>query len=126
MSNDQIFLPLAESSAAEDFTERYMQCYDLILKAERNAFDTYNSCSERPAKLAEENLISARVTGGFLIHLHRKRHILGDGPANALVSNVLSRSKPSDAVIYRVGKLLRDRLIYACSRRSSVHPSSEY
>ncbi|KIK70280.1 hypothetical protein GYMLUDRAFT_236686 [Collybiopsis luxurians FD-317 M1] len=123
---NQCALPLADSSATQGFNETYISCYNLILEAERNALDTYASTGE---ELAKQDIISARVTGGFLIHLYSKRRILGDQPANAVVSQVLSGSSPPQTVIYFVGKMLRDRLIYAFRSETtpavprSAHPS---
>ncbi|KAJ4482904.1 hypothetical protein C8J55DRAFT_559733 [Lentinula edodes] len=144
VSLDESALPSAHSSATKGFTEKYMNCYDLIIYAERNALDIYASTHKVSAK---QKIICARVAGGFLIHLHNKRRILGDLPAGEVVSQILSGceihaqpltqnptepkgyydriiviggSMPTQDVIYQVGQLLCDCLIYAFRSSNKV------
>ncbi|KAE9399992.1 hypothetical protein BT96DRAFT_993448 [Gymnopus androsaceus JB14] len=109
VSYDKPVLPEPGSPDIQDFSESYSSCYNLILVAERNAVSAYATNKDESAK---QNIICARVTGGFLIHLYGKRNILGDGPASELVRQVLSGPKPSDVVVYKVGRMLRDHLIH--------------
>ncbi|KAJ3916874.1 hypothetical protein F5877DRAFT_80493 [Lentinula edodes] len=128
VSFNESALPSAHSSATKGFTEKYMNCYDLIIHAERNALDTYASTHEESAK---QKIICARVAGGFLIHLHNKCCVLGDLPTGEVVSQILSGSMPAQDVIYQVGQLLCDRLIYAFRLSNKVptphstHPSRQ-
>ncbi|KAF9063258.1 hypothetical protein BDP27DRAFT_1335410 [Rhodocollybia butyracea] len=128
MDDDEIrydtpVLPSAGSSATAGFNEHYTSCYNLILEAERNALKAYaTTCTES----SRQNIMAARVTGGFLIHLYSKRRILGDGPARSIVSQVTSGSIPAQEVIYSVGRELRDRLIFSETVNKDPAPSSNH
>lgn len=119
---DQSALPAIGSPDVQEFKGSYLSAYTLILNAESDAINAHGSSPQvlENKALAKQRIVSARVVGGFLIHLYRKRRILGDGPASRVVTEVLSGSIPSGKVVYGVGKNLRDRL-YACTYQSTMH-----
>jgi hypothetical protein len=78
-------LPPVGSPTIKGFNETYISVYNLILNAEYDVLDVYASATSSDSReLVKQNIISARGTGGFLIHLYGKRRILGVCPASAV------------------------------------------
>ena len=82
--------------------------YDMIFRAERHAVQ----------QEAEENIMTARVTGYLLLELHAQAGIFGDAPYTSLVNLIISPPRSTGGnehdVVYHVGKFCCATLIRLC------------
>lgn len=86
--------------------------YEKILKAEAHA----------ALSGSNDDLVSARVAGYFMLELYASRRILGDQAFTSVIEGVMRSSQGGEcvqhddhSVVYEVGKLFRDHLILACA-----------
>jgi hypothetical protein len=111
-------LPLPPSPPTYDTWQKdcpqYLSAYNLAFNAERYATQKLVA---GPTK--NDNIMSARVAGYLLVELFNWRKILTTGPCDQLLKELQSKSlEPGGSVndvVFKVGKLYRDRFIRSCA-----------
>ena len=111
-------LPLPPSPPEYDTWHKdcpqYLSAYNLAFNAERYATQKLVS---GPTK--DDNIICARVAGYLLVELFNWREILTTHPCDRLSKELQSESQEPGGsvndVVFKVGKLYRDRFIRLCA-----------
>ena len=92
---------------------QYLSAYNLAFNAEGYA-------------TKDDDIISARVAGYFLIELFKWREILSTVPCDRLSIELQSESRKGGSVndvVFQVGKMYRERFIRLCAFIFFIHMS---